>query len=698
MARILSRVAIGLVATGAIVASQLNVGDEGTWDIGGAHLAASRLEVARDCAEVTARVREIAAAANQGYQGGAFVDGGRVDAVAGLPADVGEFAGGDGGVIGAPPAAEVPAPATPGGTKEADQASIGGAGTRNVVGTNIQELGVDETDQLKTDGDTIFVLRDNQLIAVDVDSLDELDRIGFGQRYPYEMLLSGDRLVLFENSYAEGVAEPTADSRMGMPYYGGQPELRLTIVDVTSPSAMAIDSVVVVDGSLVAARLVDGFVRVVVTTSPNMWFGGGIGYMKGIPEGGVAVDLAVPPSGATEVVELTADDVLPTITVERNGETTSAPVPCDGVHIAPDAQTVESTTVFSLDPMNPEPVGSATAMTGGGIVYANMRSIYIARPLWDDRGERTEIHRFDITDPAQTRYVSAGTVPGSPLNQFSMSEHEGLLRVATTSGGDEANGYRSESFVQIMRESGDRLAITGTVGGLGLDERIFAVRFLGTIGYVVTFRQVDPLYVLDLSDPASPRKVGELKIPGYSAYLHPIGDGLVIGVGQDATGEGVTTGVLVSLFDVSDPADPKRIAKLDDLGQWTPVEGDHRAFQHLPDRDLIVVPTSTWNEIAPVPAPGGSGGASVDEARPEVYYEPQLLSEAHVISVSADGLEEVGRISHGALVPDPQDNDTYRTGEITRSIAIDDTLYTMSDAGLMATDLDTLDLLASLVW
>ena len=699
MARILSRVAIGAVAAGAMIASQLNTGDPGTWDLGGAQLAAARLEVATDCGDVTRRIREITAAQVQAIEE-SYAGGPKAMPLS--PGDVDQFAGAS-GVVGTT-SGSVPqaAPAADGAGRD----SAGGAST--VVGTNIQEIGVDETDLLKTDGETIFVLRDNQLIAVDADTLDELDRIGFGERYPYEMLLSGDRLVLFENSYDEQTA-PQGDARMGMPYYGGNPVLRLTIIDVTDPSAMVNDSVVKVDGSLVAARLVDGFVRVVVTTAPAYWYGG----FETMP--GVAIDVAtsspVKPgvSEPVEPVELTAEDALPTITVEQGGASTSAPVPCDGVHIAPDAQTIESTTVFSLDPADPQPVGSVTAMTGGGTVYANTRSIYIARPIWDGRGERSEIHRFDITDAQQTRYVSSGSVNGSLLNQFSMSEHEGLLRVATTDSGNEANGYVSESSVQILRENGDDLARIGRVDGLGVAERIFAVRFLGTLAYVVTFQQVDPLYVLDLSDPTAPRMLGELKIPGYSAYLHPIGDGLVIGIGQDADQDGRTKGVLVSLFDVSDPANPTRIAKLTDLGQWTAIEGDHRAFQYLPERDLIIVPSSTWNDVpAPGPAPEpvpleeGSGAvgtstASSDGGR-EIYYEPQLTSIAYVIRVTGDGLEVVDRISHAGLVPEPSNNPKYRMGEITRSIAIDDTLYTMSDAGLLATDLDALETLATVTW
>jgi hypothetical protein len=173
----------------------------------------------------------------------------------------------------------------------------------------------------------------------------------------------------------------------------------------------------------------------------------------------------------------------------------------------------------------------------------------------------------------------------------------------------------------------------------------------------VTFRQVDPLYTLDLSDPARPRVVGELKVPGYSAYLHPVGDGLLLGVGQDATAEGRRTGVQVSLFDVSDLANPVR---LDQLGlgsdSYTPVEYDHHAFLWWAPSTLALVPLNRYAETDPF---GGSVALKVDRA---------------------GGIAEAGRIAHpgferfGALAYD-------------RAIVVGERLLLLSDQGLLATSL-----------
>ncbi len=180
-----------------------------------------------------------------------------------------------------------------------------------------------------------------------------------------------------------------------------------------------------------------------------------------------------------------------------------------------------------------------------------------------------------------------------------MSEYNGDLRVATTTDNWGNFGDQSESTVYVMRPNGTDLEVISSISGLGKGEQIQAVRFIDNVGYVVTFRQVDPLYVIDLSDPANPVLDGELKIPGYSAYLHPVGDGLLLGVGQDATEDGRTTGTQLSLFDVSDPSNPQRISTLP-IGGQSEVEWDHKAFLFWQPDGTIVLPVSPgWQSCAP---------------------------------------------------------------------------------------------------
>ncbi|OSX74756.1 hypothetical protein BU14_0269s0036 [Porphyra umbilicalis] len=251
------------------------------------------------------------------------------------------------------------------------------------------------------------------------------------------------------------------------------------------------------------------------------------------------------------------------------------------------------------------------------------------------RAARTNVHRFYLTSgPVYVRYVASGSVAGTVLNQFSLHAYDGTLFVATTEGGGFRPDAPSSSTVSALRpEGGGVLAVVGTVGDLGVGERIFAVRYIADMAYVVTFKRTDPLYVISLADPTAMVRVGELKIPGFSSYLHPVGPGRLLGVGQDATAEGVATAAKVTLFSVEDPAAPV------ELDSWVDpaVDGatgaggrggisssaaawDHRAF-------LYWAPTST--AVLPLSA-----------------YGARRFVGAVVLNVGADSLTEVGRVSH----------------------------------------------------
>jgi len=321
----------------------------------------------------------------------------------------------------------------------------------------------------------------------------------------------------------------------------------------------------------------------------------------------------------------------------------------------------------------------------------------------------TGIYKFDISGPGRPVYQAAGTVPGwllgsSGTAEYSLSAWNGALRVATTAYGAFTSGIEQppQSAVYELEQLGDQLVIVGKVGGLGAGEQIYAVRFAGPIGYVVTFRQVDPLYTLDLTDPAQPRVVGQLQLSGYSAYLYPIDATHLIGVGQDANALGQTTGTQISLFDVSDPAAPVRLAVYDLQFGHSEAEFDPHAFLYWPSSRLLVIPVQL-PYAAPVPAPapepppvptplpqGGTaqgGSVSGGTATPALpAYWPQ--SEAVVLHVGDNSFTELGTITHPVTPANPYG------GQIQRSLIIGNALWTLSDAGLKANDMATLTPLA----
>jgi uncharacterized secreted protein with C-terminal beta-propeller domain len=311
-------------------------------------------------------------------------------------------------------------------------------------------------------------------------------------------------------------------------------------------------------------------------------------------------------------------------------------------------------------------------IAGGQQIYATDTSTYVSTTDWSPDGSaaKTSLHKFVTTPSGASTYQGSGEVPGTLLNQYAMSEYDGVLRVASTVS--ERRGWANsrqttEGLVTTLQEQDGALRQLGQVGGLGWqdNESIRAVRFIEDRGYVVTFRSTDPLYVLDLRNPATPKVVGELKIPGYSGYLHPIGEHLLLGVGQSGldSGNGVNpslpsrggqTGVQFSLFDISDPASPRRIDTQTYGGGAAAAEFDPKAFLYWEPRNLIIAPTNLHGN----------------------YRRKGAFSGLVLLRANTNGLSEVGRLGTAY-------------GPVTRSLVIGDTVYMLSESALQANSLDT---------
>ncbi|HRE91950.1 MAG TPA: beta-propeller domain-containing protein, partial [Myxococcota bacterium] len=236
-----------------------------------------------------------------------------------------------------------------------------------------------------------------------------------------------------------------------------------------------------------------------------------------------------------------------------------------------------------------------------------------------------------------------------------------------------------ESRVTVLRQDGNRLEQTGLVTGLGVGERIFSVRFIADQGYVVTFRQVDPLYVIDLSNPANPRVTGELKIPGFSSYIHPLAPGYLLTAGRDGDDEGNVGGVKIEIFDVRDPTDPKSVQTAvlgDGWNTWSDVLWDHKAFSYFGARNLLAIPVSGW----------------VETQTEDGWWWGEYKSELALFRVTVDDIEVLPSISHMGFFEDFGGNDHcryysgYWQAQIYRGVFIEDYVYSLSQLGLQVHD------------
>jgi hypothetical protein len=597
----------------------------------------------------------------------------------------------------------------------------GEASGREFSDTNVQVEGVDEPDVVKTDGERIVAVADDELHLASAADARVLDSVKLPEgMWGAEMLMAGDRLLVISGNGFVGI-DPVGPAESFRP--GFAPPLGTQVVEVDiDGDTLVVGDTFVLDGTYVSARTTGDVARLVVHAEPHAQ----------LP----FVTPAAPTPEAEEaarqhnqevVSSLAPEDLMPTW--QRldgaGGVADEGPLlACEQTHAPTTFSGFGMVTVVSVDISEGLASGLASAngagvLAGGQTVYASADSLYVAAPAWVDwealSGEDrvaaaedhgTDIHRFDISDPAAATYAMSGHVDGVLVTQFAMDEHDGNLRVATTTGSQWAEGAEeSESHVVVLAPGNGAMTEVGQVSGLGKGETIRSVRFLGDVGYVVTFEQTDPLYTVDLSDPAAPAVTGELKIPGYSAYLHPVGDDRLLGVGQDATDEGMTTGMQVSLFDVSDPAAPAQVAKATLPSSSSSAEWDHRAFLWWSADDLVAVPISLYDGRQPFE---GLVGYTVDVAagtiaeRGRVSHPPVPaggpvplpvpLPEPIPVDPGIGGgtSGSDGSTSSGVMEPLPPADDFVYAPPIVRSLVIGDRLWTLSSGGLASTDLASL--------
>ena len=530
--------------------------------------------------------------------------------------------------------------------------------------TNVQEAGIDEPDFIKTNGQIIAVLQDNTLHVIDPESGSSdplsslrLDGLGWGS----EMFLEGERVWVMARTDMYSLSPLTA--RM-IPEGSWEPHTTIVEIDITDPTQPIQVASMVIEGSYVSARVVNDIARIVVSSPPS-----DLPFVT--PQGPSAEEVALA-ANKQAIVGTTIENWVPSYVYEsKEGNVTQGQlVDCKQVSHPSKFSGFTSLSVLDVElTSDMKPPAATSVLTDGETVYASPENLYISTtdypeivPFAEENSQNiekeylTSIHQFTMKPGEKTEYKASIEVKGHLLNQFAMSEHAGNLRVATTIGAPWGFDESNESVVTVIEISDEGLTEVGQVGGMGKGERIFAVRFVGNIGYVVTFRQTDPFYTLDLTDPKTPKVRGELKITGYSGYLHPIEENLILGIGQEATEEGVTTGTKAALYDVEDLDDPKVVSTWSPGSGRSSAEWDHHAFLWWPPEGIAVLPIRDWRN---------------DKA------------EAVLLKIENGDLEEFGRITHSERGSPPDAKPEFMI-PIERSLIVGGEIWTHSRGQLQA--------------
>ena len=587
-----------------------------------------------------------------------------------------------------------------------DSKSPSPSGPSNHTGTNNQVEGVDEADFVKNDGTRIFVLSGKKLYlhrSWPAESLQAVSSLSL-EGWPREMFLHGNKVVVFSE-----VLQPLANANtqsdviscppMGGCGYYGAPQTKVTTVDVSDLAAPRVEGELYLPGGYHNARMAGSSVRLVMRDSFR-WPGG----MRWWPEYSQELydDHARLEKEIDRLKEQneqllrarTLAQWLPEGQRKRdNGTVERVGYDCRDFHKtnAPTRLGFVTVASLNLESQVEEAPARVSLVTEPGEVYATESTLYLATPHWwwwprAGQTEHTYVHKLDLSQPYRANYVASATVPGHLLNQFSLDEHEGVLRVATTitTRVDDANfGWgRPETTNRLFtyRQDGGELKLVGQSEELAKGERIYSARFVGNKGYVVTFRQVDPLFTFDLSDPRNPRKVGELKVPGFSSYIHPVGDThlLTVGVHVPENGDWRARALKLSLFDVSDMANPRE-AFTQLVGTaygWSESLYEHKAFNYFPAKGLVAIPFTDW-----------TGAAYTGD------YWSNFVSELRVFRVDANtGFTPVGAVS----MKDVYQTVNYRqwswtySPHVRRSVMADDYVYAITDAGVRVSHVSNL--------
>ena len=507
------------------------------------------------------------------------------------------------------------------------------AKTDNFSKTNVQVSNVDEADIVKTDGEYIYYISEQKVYIIKSDNLEILSKIEIEEKnekfYPKELYIKEDRLVILGNSqdfFEEKKRrnyEETIDTSI---IYSSSMAKALTY-DISNKSNIKLIRTVGLDGNYIQSRRIGDNIYFISNKTP-------------------CYDTKM------------EDDILLPCVKDTNSTQEKKTIPCTDIAYFKDTESYNYMIVAGFNIYDNKEVNTETFFGASDTIYASEENLYITQQIYksgflSDKSENI-IYKFNMKD-SQIQLQCKANIDGYLNNQFSMDEYDGKLRIATTS-------YDNENTTNQLFILDENLKEIGTIKDLAKGEKIYSVRFLGKVGYIVTFEQIDPLFVIDLSNPKNPVVKGQLKIPGYSSYLHPYDETHIIGIGYNTKSNGhggVTKGSMkMSMFDVSDLENPREMFNIS-IGQAyvdSEIIYNHKALFYNKDKELIGFPVNSYN-----------------------YYDKERRDGFAIFKIDVDnGFEKVGDIKR----------DTYN---IDRAIYIGDKFYTLSHNQVALYDLNTFE-------
>ncbi len=575
--------------------------------------------------------------------------------------------------------------------------------------TNIQVEGVDEADIVKNDGKYIYAIAQNKLFIIDAfpaEGMNKIATIDFNLQSPIELFISknSNRLIVFTNGYSNYnyyysyEKSVPFDERVTQPYWNVTSFVSANIYDITNKANPVLVKTIDLEGSYLSSRLIGEKAYFVINTYPNFYY-----PMRPYP---VAMD-AAPSRPAGPMTD--ENNIIPLIRIDGREDRVAK---VNEIGIMPRVVPESFITIASIDLQNLELI-KETVVGSARNLYSSQDNLYLAEQSWEysdyngpiplEAGlivkslyfpnltttEKTIISKFHLSD-GKISYAGQGVAPGHILNQFSMDEFNNNFRIATTVGNSWGEGENaSKNNLYVFNND---MNLVGVLEELAPGETIYSVRFMGERAYMVTFKKVDPLFVIDVANPTNPQVLGKLKIPGYSDYLHPIDSTHIIGIGKDAIESSYGTfawyqGMKMAIFDVTDVANPKEMHKIviGDRGTDSEALNDHKAFLYNKEKKLLVIPVDLAEIL----------DKNINPAmeRESPTYGEHTFQGAMVFEVTLEnGFKEKGRITHVSAEEEMKRGYYYDyQSRIRRSLYMDNVLYTLSEKMIKATQLVTSD-------